>query len=373
MKPLRVPFLDLKRQHAEVAERVNPQVIEILETGAYVMGKYNRELEAALAAKHQVKHAIAVNSGTDALRIMMQACDIGPGDEVITTAFTFVASIEVIIQLGAIPVLVDVREHDFMIDPACIEAAITPKTKAIMPIHLFGQLADMAAIQAIAERHGLIVLEDAAQAVCSTQGALPAGNFGSAAGLSFYVTKNLGAAGDGGMILTNSDEVAERSRSLRIHGMGKERYYYDSVGYTSRMAEIQACVLFAKLDRLDDWHAARGRIAERLIAGLSGLPGIHPPSINPGNNHTWHQFTIRAEGRDALQAHLKGLEIDAMIYYPVPLHFHTPYEHLAKRGALPITERISDEVLSLPVHQYLTDAEVDAVIEGVKSFATVRA
>lgn len=362
---MRVPFLDLKTQYAEVADRVGPEVTEILTTGAYVLGPHNKGLEAEIAELHGVKHAIAVNSGTDALRIAMQACGIGPGDEVITCAFTFVASVEVILQVGATPVFVDVRAHDFMMDPALIESKITPRTKAILPIHLFGQLADMGPIMEIACKHNLIVLEDAAQAVASHQNGKYAGNFSVASGLSFYVTKNLGAAGDGGMILTNDAAVDASCRSLRVHGMGRERYYYDEVGYTSRMAELQACFLRAKLSRLADWNDARSRIAERYLAEMPG-DEIHLPSINPGNNHTWHQFTIRSSQRDQIQAGLKERGIDSMIYYPVPLHFHAPYAHLAERGSLPITEQISNEVLSLPVHSHMRDEEVTHVIASMK-------
>lgn len=368
---MRVRFLDIPRQYADLQDRIDADVKEILATGAYVVGKHNKGLEEEVAAYHGVKHAIALNSGTDALRIMMDALGIGPGDEVITTAFTFVATVETILQVGARPVFVDIRAEDQMIDPALIEAAITPKTKAIVPIHLWGQLAEMMPIMEVACKHGLHIIEDAAQAIGSHQGGKYAGNFSMGAGISFYVTKNLGAAGDGGMILTNYDEVHEACRSMRIHGMGRERYYYDHVGYTSRMAELQAAVLRAKLTLLEGWNGDRQRIAARLSSGLEGA-GVHLPSINDGNNHTWHQYTIRTERRDELQAFLKEREVDSMIYYPVPLHYHKPYQHLAERGSLPTTERASLEVLSLPVHQYLTDAEVDYVAECVQEFGKVR-
>lgn len=364
---MRVRFLDIPRQYTELKERIDADVAEILATGAYVVGKHNRGLEEEVAAYHGMKHGIAVNSGTDALRIMMDALKIGPGDEVITTAFTFVATVEAIVQVGAKPIFVDIRADDQMIDPNLIEAAITPKTKAIVPVHLWGQVAEMTPIMEIACKHGLHIIEDAAQAIGSHQGGKPAGHFGMGAGFSFYVTKNLGAAGDGGMILTNFDEVAEACRSMRIHGMGRERYYYDHVGYTSRMAEIQAAILRAKLTLLDQWTADRQRIADRLLAGLADA-GVELPPINAGNNHTWHQFTIRSNRRDELQNFLREREIDSMIYYPVPLHYHTPYQHLAERGSLPITEQTSLEVLSLPVHQYLTEEEVDWVIESVRVF-----
>ncbi len=367
---MRVPFLDLKRQYVELEAAIDADVKEILSTGAYVMGKHNKGLEEEVAKYHGVKHAIAVNSGTDALRISLDAIGVGPGDEVITVAFTFVATVEAIVQVGAKPVFVDIRREDQMIDPALIEAAITPNTKAIMPVHLWGQIADMTPILEIANRHGIKIIEDAAQAIGSHQHGSGAGNFGHAAGVSFYVTKNLGAAGDGGMILTNDDAVGEACRSMRIHGMGKERYYYDHVGYTSRMAELQACILRHKLTLLEEWTDSRNRIAERLMHGLAGC-GVELPVMGAENNHTWHQFTILTDRRDELQTFLKGREVDSMIYYPVPLHYHAPYQHLAERGSLPVTEKASLEVLSLPVHQYLTDEQVDWVCTCIREFNSV--
>lgn len=357
---MRVPFLDLTAQYNEVKPEIDAAVAEIFANSAYVLGKWNKTLEEQVAAKHGVKHGIAVNSGTDALRIMMQACGIGPGDEVISTAFTFVASLEAIVQLGAVPVLVDIEDDTFNIDPTKIEAAITPKTKAILPIHLFGQLANVVAIQKIAQQNGLMVLEDAAQAICNHHNGQYMGNWGRAAGISFYVTKNLGAAGDGGMILTNDDEVAARSRSLRVHGMGRERYYYDEVGYTSRMAEIQAAVLSCKFVRLDDWNNRRAEVA-RIYEDVLRAESVKIPVTSEGNNNTWHQYTIQHPRRDELMTFLKENEVDSGIYYPVPLHLHDPYRpfnnNLPSEG-LPITERISKECLSLPVHQHLSDDQV---------------
>jgi dTDP-4-amino-4,6-dideoxygalactose transaminase len=368
---VRVPFLDLTAQYLEVKDQVDRDVAEIFATSAYVLAKHNKSLEERLASMHGVKHAVAVNSGTDALRILMQASGIGPGDEVVTTAFSFVATIETVVQLGAVPVLVDIDETTFNIDPTKIDAALTPRTKAILPIHLFGQLADVRAIQAVAERHGLLVLEDSAQAVLNHHEGVYTGNWGHGAGLSFYVTKNLGAAGDGGMILTNDDEVARRSRSLRIHGMGRERYYYDDVGYTSRMAELQAAVLCAKLDRLEAWNSRRGELAAIY---LQEMKGVGLPATQPGNNNTWHQFTVRTPLRDELMAHLKEREIDSAIYYPVPLHLHAPYRRYSGgEGSLPVTERVCRECLSLPIHQHLSDDQAHFVAQTVSEFVAVRA
>ncbi len=365
---MRVPFLDLTSQYREVKDRIDADVAEIFATSAFVLGKHNRGLEEEIASLHRVKHAIAVNSGTDALRIAMQATGIECGDEVITTAFSFVATIETVVQLGARPVLVEIDPVTYNVDPAAIEAAITPKTKAILPIHLFGQLADVVAIKEIADRHGLFVLEDAAQAIAGERDGVPTGHWGRACGISFYVTKNLGAAGDGGLILTNEDEVAERSRSLRVHGMGRERYYYDEVGYTSRMAELQAAVLRAKLTRLADWNARRSELAAIYSHELAG-EGLTLPTTAPGNNNTWHQYTVRHPHRDALAAFLKENEVDSAIYYPVPLHLHKPYAHLAQGpGSLPVTERVCQECLSLPIHAHLSDEQVRFAAAKVREF-----
>lgn len=371
---MRVPFYDIKAQYDELAPELDAAVHAILSSGGYIMGPNHKAFEEEMAELHEVKHAIAVNSGTDALRIMMDAAGIGPGDEVITTAFTFVASTETIVQTGATPVFVDIDPVTYNIDPSKIETAITPRTKAIMPIHLFGQLSDVERVGEIARKHNLIVLEDAAQAVGSNHNGKPAGNFGLAASLSFYVTKNLGAAGDGGMIITNDDLIAEKCRSIRVHGMGRERYYYDYLGYTSRLDEIQAAVLRIKLKRLKAWNARRAELAEIYLEALEPADVVLPMT-SPGNNNTWHQFSVRSTRRDALQAHLKERGIDSMIYYPVPLHYHEPYRKYGDgEGSLPESERAALQILNLPMHQHLSDEQVRHVSECVKEFcAPVRA
>ncbi len=365
---MRVPFLDIKAQYTELASELDLVTHEVMSSGSYSMGKYHKIFEQEMAELHKVKHAIALNSGTDALRISMDAAGIGVDDEVITTAFTFVASAETIVQTGARPVFVEIEDKTYQIDPTKIEAAITPKTKAIMPIHLFGQLADVNAITAIARKHELIIIEDAAQAVAASHNGLPAGNFGVAAGFSFYVTKNLGSAGDGGMIVTNDDDIAEKARSMRVHGMGRERYYYDYLGYTSRMHEIQAAVLHVKLSKLAAWNDHRRKIAAIYLEELAST-NISLPTILPGNNHVWHQFSILSDRRNELQTFLKSREIDSAIYYPVPLHFHAPYQRFGNgHGSLPITERVSEQVLSLPCHQHLSEDAARHVAETVREF-----
>ncbi|HLO97764.1 MAG TPA: DegT/DnrJ/EryC1/StrS family aminotransferase [Fimbriimonas sp.] len=365
---MQVPFYNIKAQYDELASEIDAVVHEVISTGAYVLGKHNSAFEAEFAALHKTKHAIAVHSGTDALRIMMDASGIGRGDEVITTAFTFVASVETIVQTGATPVFVDIDPNTFMMDPAKIEAAITPKTKAILPIHLFGQLCDVKAITAIAEKHNLIILEDAAQAVESTFEGTPAGNFGVSAGFSFYVTKNLGAAGDGGMILTNDDAVLEACRSIRVHGMGRERYYYDHLGYTARLDEVQAAVLRVKMKNLSKWTAQRVAYADIYHQELGSVSAVKLPFVSPGNNHTYHQFTVRADKREALQAHLATQGVPSMIYYPVPIHHHSPYKQFTPTWSLDVTEQLSHEVLSLPIQPHLSEEHIRHVCQSIKSF-----
>ena len=357
---MRVHFYDIRSQYEDLRQPIDRAVLDVLAGGVFVMGPHGEALERDIADLHGVRYGIAVNSGTDALRILLDAAGIGPGDEVITTAFTFVASVETIMQTGATPVFVDIDPATFMIDASKIRAAITPRTKAIMPIHLFGQLANVAEITKIARENGLKVIEDAAQALGSTHNGVAAGKFGIGAGLSFYVTKNLGAAGDGGLILTDDPEIRELCRSIRIHGMGVERYYYDHVGYTSRLDEIQAAILEVKLRSLADWNARRAEIATQYLEALAGVP-VTLPIVSPGNHHTWHQFCIRTPRRDEIQRDLKENGIDSMIYYPVPIHFHAPYRHLAEEGSLPETERAAREILSLPIHPHLTDEQVQHV------------
>lgn len=369
---MRVPFYDIKAQYDELQRPLDAAVHEVLAGGHYAMGANHNSLERELAELHGVKHGIAVNSGTDALRILLDAAGVGPGDEVITTAFTFVASVEVIVQTGATPVLVEIDERTFQMDPAAFESAITNRTKAVMPIHLFGQLAPIREIKAIADRHGVKVIEDAAQALASHHDGKYAGSFGMGGGLSFYVTKNLGAAGDGGLILTNDDAIAEDCRSIRVHGMGRERYYYDHLGYTSRLDEIQAAILRVKLGQLAEWNERRSKLAGIYFRELKDADLTLPLTL-PGNNHTFHQFTVLSDRRDELQVFLKSKEVDSMIYYPVPIHFHAPYAHLARRGSLPVTERISNRVLSLPIHPHLSEEQVRFAAQAIQEFAAVLA
>lgn len=365
---MQVPFYDIHAQYTELSAEIDAALHEVVSGGNYVLGPNHKAFEQEIAAYHQVKHAIGVANGTDALRIMMDSVGIGPGDEVITTAFTFVASVETIVQTGAVPVFVEIDPETFNIDPAAIKAAITSRTKAILPIHLFGQLCDMEPIQEVACANNLLILEDAAQAIGCHRNGKYAGNFGVAAGFSFYVTKNLGAMGDAGMIITNSDEIAETCRSIRVHGMGRERYYYDHIGYTSRLDEIQAAFLRVKLRRLESWNARRAELAA-IYNEVLAESGLHLPKILDGNNTTWHQYTIRTERRDELQSFLKDRGVASMIYYPVPIHHHKPYRKYApEAGSLSLTEEVSRQVLNLPIHPHLSDEQVRHAAETIREF-----
>ncbi|MFZ4507834.1 MAG: DegT/DnrJ/EryC1/StrS family aminotransferase [Fimbriimonas sp.] len=365
---MRIPFYDIKAQHQELAEELNAAALEVLANGAYVMGPNHKAFEQEVAELHGVKHAIAVNSGTDALRIAMDAVGIGPGDEVITTAFTFVASVETIVQTGATPVFVDIDPRTFCMDPAKVAAAINPRTKAILPIHLFGQLAEIEPIVELACANELLVLEDAAQAFMTRRNGKFAGQFGIAAGYSFYVTKNIGAAGDGGMIVTNDDETAENCRSIRVHGMGRERYYYDHIGYTSRLDELKCALLRIKLRYLAEWNARRSKIASIYLDRLADTDLVLPLT-SEGNEHTWHQFSVLSDRRNELQSFLKEREIDSMIYYPVPIHYHAPYQEFgAGEGSLPVTEDVSRRILNLPIHPHLTEEAAHHVADSILAF-----
>jgi dTDP-4-amino-4,6-dideoxygalactose transaminase len=366
---MRVPFYDIKAQYDDLAASMTEAVQSVLSSGAYVLGPNHNSLEREIAGRHGVKHGIGVANGTDALRILMDALEIGEGDEVITPAFTFVASVETVVQTGATPVFVDMETESFGLDPARIEAAITHRTKAILPVHLFGQLCRIEEIKEIADRHGLLLLEDGAQALDSHHRGQFAGQFGLGCGFSFYVTKNLGAAGDAGMIITNRDDVNERCRSMRIHGMGRERYYYDYLGYTSRLDEIQAAVLRIKLQKLEAWNQRRQQLADIYFRDLADLP-ITLPTVLDGNNHTWHQFSILTERRDELQAFLKSREVDSMIYYPVPIHYHAPYvKYGGGKGSLPVTESACQQILNLPIQPHLSDDHIHHVVASIREFA----
>jgi dTDP-4-amino-4,6-dideoxygalactose transaminase len=370
--PVNVPLLDLVAQYRDIKEEVLEAVMAVIERQSFIMGPEVGELEAAVAGLSKTKHAIGCASGTDALLLPLRALDLKPGDEVITVPFTFFATAGAIHNAGGTPVFVDIDPATFNIDPATAEAAITPRTRAIVAVDLFGQMAPMEALEPLAARHGLALIEDAAQSIGARRKIggtwRMAGELGTCGTLSFFPSKNLGAYGDGGMIVTQDDALAERLRRLRLHG-GARMYFHDEVGFNSRLDTLQAAVLLAKLPHLADWSAARARNAAQYTESFSTHPDICPPRTDPANQHIYNQYTIRAPRRDALQAHLKAKGIGNSIYYPLSLHLQPCFAHLGyRKGSLPHSETASEQVISLPVYPELSLEQQQAVIDAVLEF-----
>lgn len=368
-----VPLLDLARENGPLEAEIQAAIQQVCRAGAFVLGPACQELERQLAELCNVRHAVGCASGSDALLLALMACDIGPGDEVITPSFTFFATASAVWRLGAKPVFVDIDPTTFNIDPAAIAAAITPRTKAIIPVHLFGQPANLQAIQQLADAHGLVVIEDAAQAIGASWQQRPVGSWGQIGCLSFYPTKNLGGFGDGGMLLTNDSQLAERLELIRAHGM-KPRYVHREVGINSRLDSLQAAVLNVKLPHLIDWTAARQANAARyheLFSAVHLSDCFVLPSVAPGARSVWNQYTIRVTHglRDALRQYLRDRGVGSEIYYPIPLHRQTCFATLGYReGSLPHTEQAAREVLSLPVFPQLTALEQETVVHHTVRF-----
>jgi dTDP-4-amino-4,6-dideoxygalactose transaminase len=365
---MKVPLLDLKAQYQPLKKQIKDAIDTVLNHGGFVLGPEVVKLEEELAKYCESKHAIGVASGTDALLIALRAIGVGQGDEVITTGFSFFATAGVISRLGAIPVFCDIDERTFNLDPATIEARITPKTKAIMPVHLFGQIAEMDKINEIAKRHNIPVVEDAAQAIGAKYHGRQAGSLGDAGGFSFYPSKNLGAYGDGGFISTNSDDLDDLIRMLRVHG-SKPKYIHHYVGYNSRLDTIQAAILLVKLPYLNKWHEGRRAKAAIYDKELKDVAGVITPHYEEYNYHIYNQYTLITDDRDKLRDHLKTKDIGFDIYYPIPLHLQKCYADLKyKQGDLPIAEHLADKVISLPVYPELTEDQQAYVIESIKEF-----
>jgi dTDP-4-amino-4,6-dideoxygalactose transaminase len=387
----KVPLLDLQQQYAQVGRELEAAVLEVLRSGHYILGKFGQKLEEQIGELSGCQYGIGVANGTDALVLALWALDIGPGDEVITTPFTFAATVEAITLRGAKPVFVDVFQNSYNIDVREIEKAITKTTKAILPIHLYGQSADMDPIVEIAKKHGLHIIEDNAQALGATYKGRPTGSFGDLACTSFYPTKNLGAAGDAGMVTTNSEKLYKRVKSLRAHGMTR-RYYHDELGVNSRLDEMQAAVLVTKLPYLKEWTAKRQAVAEMYNKALAGIPGIATPQLSIGNDivtpaeihHVWHQYTVRVlaapangqygvQARDSVVDELAKHGVGAMCYYPVPLHEQDAFRNLGyKRGDFPMSETLSDQVLSLPMYPELKAEQIEYVASALREIMTAR-
>ncbi len=358
-----VPLFDLTRQYATLRAEIEPAVCDLLASGNYVLGPAVDEFETAAAAALRCSHAVGVANGTDALLIALRALNLQPGDEVISTPFTFYSAAEVVALLGAKPVFVDIEPDTFNLDPAKIEAAITPKTRAIIPVHIFGHPAPMPEIMEIARRHDLRVIEDCAQSWGATLNGQQTGTWGEMGTFSFFPTKNLGSCGEGGLICTGDESLANKSRQLRVHGQSKQ-YIYDELGYNSRLHALQATILSIKLRHVDAWNDARRAHAAHYKSLLEGTPYIVPVE-RAGARHIYHQYTLRLPkplDRDAISAHLTKRGIGHAIYYPKSLHLQPVFADLGyKVGALPISERVTEEVLSLPIFPELRADEVEAV------------
>ncbi len=389
-----VPLLDLKAQYATIRDEVRKVVDAVFESQRFILGPEVEALEQEVAAYTGVAHAVGVTSGTDALLLALMALDVGSGDEVLTTPYTFFATAGAIHRLGATPIFADVDPVSYNLDPAALEAALRDRlarggrVKAIMPVHLFGLPADMVRIEALAARHGLPVIEDAAQAIGAEYAWPPAsgssgrrrraGAMGAVGCFSFFPSKNLGGAGDGGMCVTDDARLAERLKALRVHG-SRKKYYHEEVGINGRLDALQAAVLRVKLRHLEAWHAARARNADRYRrlfreAGLAAPAGpVTLPSDGAPHRHVYNQFVIRVPRRDALVAHLHEAGIGCEVYYPVPLDRQACFAHLGyPEGAFPESERAARETLALPIYPELTEAQQAEVVEAIAGFFALR-
>jgi dTDP-4-amino-4,6-dideoxygalactose transaminase len=360
---VKVPFLDLKAQYESIKGEINTAIQEVLDSCAFAGGPFVEKFEKEWAAYCGVKHAIGVGNGTDALWLALLALGVGRGDEVITVSSTFIATAEAISLTGATPVFVDIEEKHYTMDPELLETAITSKTKAIIPVHLFGQTSDMDPIMAIAGRHGIPVVEDACQAHGATYKGKKAGSMGEAAAFSFYPGKNLGAYGEAGAITTNRDDLAATMRMFRDHGQSK-KYYHDIVGWNARMDGIQGAVLSVKLRHLDAWNEKRRQWAAVYDKELSGKPGIATPAARADCRHVYHVYAVCVKERDRVLAELQAEGISCGIHYPVPVHQQKAYAGL-KAGSFPVAERCAREFLSLPMYAEMGDGKIAAVVHAV--------
>lgn len=363
---MNVPFLDLAAQQAEVADEVLAEWQRQLEAAAFIGGPAVEAFEREYASYIGVNHVVGVSNGTDALELAYRAVGVGRGDEIVMPANTFIATAEAASRIGAVPVFVDVDDEHLLMDPAAIEAAITPRTRVIAPVHLFGQMAPMESIIAIAERHGLDVVEDAAQSQGAVGAAGRAGAIGRVAATSFYPGKNLGAAGDAGAVMTNDPVIEQTVRTLAGHG-SSVKYVHDRVGMNARLDAVQATVLRAKLRRLDTWNAARVAAAGRYAELLAEVDGLRLPRVLEGNVDVWHLYVVRVEGRDRVMAQLGEAGVGVGIHYPTPVHLTEAYAALGyRRGQFPVAEAAADSILSLPMFPHLTAAQQERVADALR-------
>ncbi|GMV34994.1 MAG: DegT/DnrJ/EryC1/StrS family aminotransferase [Chloroflexi bacterium CFX1] len=366
MKP--VPFLDLKSPYIELRDELDAAYRRVMESGWYILGEEATAFEKEFAEHCGAKFCVGVGNGLEALHLILRAYGIGEGDEVIVPTNTYIATWLAVSYAGAKPVPVEPIEREYNIDPNRIEAAITPRTKAILPVHLYGLAADVDPILSLAERFNLKVVEDAAQAQGAQYKGRSAGNLCHAAGFSFYPGKNLGALGDAGAAMTNDEALADKARTLRNYG-SKVKYYNEAKGYNSRLDEMQAAFLRVKLKRLDEWNARRARIASFYLEALSDVEDLTLPALPNWSSPVWHIFPVRHPRRDELQAHLKANGVDTLIHYPVPPHLSGAYADMGySRGAFPIAEAIADSELSLPMGPHLGEGDAERVVEVIQSF-----
>lgn len=369
---MNVPLLDLVAQYRTLEHEMRPALDAVISRQSFIMGPEVAAFEAAMGAWCGGVHAVACASGTDALLLPLRALELAPGDEVICPAFTFFATAGAVHNAGGTPVFVDIDPATFNLDPAAVERAITPRTRAIIAVHLYGQMAAMDALLALAGQHGLAIIEDAAQAVGARRRVggewRLAGTLGTVGTLSFFPSKNLGGWGDGGMMLTTDADLAARLARLRLHG-GAKQYHHDEVGFNSRLDTLQAAVLLVKLPHLAGWSEARRRHAARYDDLLGAVRGVRTPAVDAGCEPIYHQYTVRAERRDALAGHLRARGIGCAVYYPVGLHLQPCFGALGYGpGSLPETERACAEVLSLPIYPELTETQQDAVVGAIRDF-----
>ena len=363
---MKVPIINLTMQYEKYREEIDNAIRRVFSHSHFVFGEELENFEKELSRYVGVKFALGVANGTDALLLSLYALGVGEGDEVITTPFTFFATAEVIAMLHAKPVFVDIEDNSMNINPELITDAITSHTKVIIPVHLFGRCAAMNRIMDIAKKNNLFVVEDAAQAIGARFNDKMAGSFGDAAGMSFFPTKNLGAAGDAGAILTNGVELYEKIKKLRMHGADK-KYFHRFIGFNNRMDAIQAAVLSVKIKYIDEWNKRRREIADKYTLSLK--PYVWTPINTEGYFSVYHQYTIRTHNRNELKDYLKERGVSTAIHYPIPLHLQPAFAYLGyKKGDLPVAERVADEVLSLPIYPEMTDRMVDFVIESVLQF-----
>jgi dTDP-4-amino-4,6-dideoxygalactose transaminase len=363
-----VPFLDLTPAHAALKAAFLDEVSALVDTSAFINGPPVTEFERAFAEYCQARECVGTSSGLDALRLALLASGLDKGDEVLVPAATFIATLEAVTQAGGVPVLVDVLEDDYNMDPGSVDAAITARSRGLVPVHLYGQMADMRGLGRIAEGRGLSIIEDACQAHGAARDGVRAGAAGVAAAFSFYPAKNLGAMGDAGALVTNDDELASRVRALREHGQ-TEKYRHDFEGYTARLDSIQALVLLLKLPRLDRWNDERRAVARLYSDALDGVGDLRLPAIAPGSDPVWHVYVVRTSTPGALAVFLRDRGIATARHYPEPPHLSPAFAWLGhRRGEFPVAEALADECLSLPLFPGMSEAQVSEVVESITRF-----